>query len=143
MVEGYSVSSNLEDMDFAIIHDFLSKSYWSTDIPLETLRRATENSLCFGVFADSCAQVGFARMITDTATFAYLADVFILDDHRGKRLSKWLMQLILDHPKLQGLRRIALATKDAHSLYEQFGFKALANPEMFMELWEPVVYTKA
>jgi GNAT superfamily N-acetyltransferase len=104
------------------------------------MEKAIKNSLCFGVFTDSGNQVAFARMVTDSATFAYLADVFVLKEHRGKGLSKLLMQVIIAHPELQGLRRMALATSDAHSLYEQFGFKALGSPESFMELHQPDVY---
>ncbi|WP_232475420.1 GNAT family N-acetyltransferase [Permianibacter aggregans] len=124
----------------AVIHGYLSQSYWAKDIPLATLQRALQNSLCFGVFTDSGEQVGFARMITDRATFAYLADVFILDAYRGKGLSKWLMQTLTEHPDLQGLRRSVLATRDAHGLYRQFGYTALNKPETFMECWQPDVY---
>ncbi|QGX40750.1 N-acetyltransferase [Permianibacter aggregans] len=127
-------------MDMAVIHGYLSQSYWAKDIPLATLQRALQNSLCFGVFTDSGEQVGFARMITDRATFAYLADVFILDAYRGKGLSKWLMQTLTEHPDLQGLRRSVLATRDAHGLYRQFGYTALNKPETFMECWQPDVY---
>ncbi|WP_218567846.1 GNAT family N-acetyltransferase [Pseudomonas cavernicola] len=142
MVEGYRISTNHEDMDLTVIHGFISQSYWASNIPVETMRRAIENSLCFGIFSNSGGQVGFARMITDTATFAYLADVFVLEEHQGKGLSKWLMKVILEYPELQGLRRMVLATKDAHGLYEQFGFKALANPQTFMEIIVPNIYTK-
>ncbi len=142
MVTGYRISNEFDAMDLTVIHGFISNSYWGTKIPFEIMRRAAENSLCFGVFTNAGQQVGFARMVTDKATFAYLADVFILDDHRGIGLSKWLMETILAHPDLQGLRRMVLATKDAHSLYEQFGFKPLANPDIFMELWNPKVYNK-
>ena len=142
MVEGYSISSNYENMDLSVIHEFISQSYWASNIPLATLQTALENSLCFGVFLNPGAQVGFARMITDKATFAYLADVFILPQHRGKGLSKWLMREILEHPQLQGLRRMLLATRDAHGLYEQCGFRALTSPQSFMELWVPDIYTR-
>jgi len=126
-------------MDLDAIHAYLSKSYWAEGIPRETLATALQNSLCFGVFrADQ--QIGFARLVTDKATFAYLADVYILEQHRGKGLSKWLMQEIIRHPQNQGLRRIVLATKDAHSLYAQYDFKALTHPHKFMELWTPDVY---
>ena len=142
MVDGYRISNHYEDMDLSVIHGFIAQSYWAGNIPMETLQQALKNSLCFGVFRNSGEQVGFARMITDRATFAYLADVFILTEHRGKGLSKWLMQEIIEHPELQGLRRMLLATRDAHGLYEQFGFKALANPQSFMELWVPDVYAR-
>lgn len=140
MVPGFRISSKPEEMDMAVIHGYLSQSYWAKDIPLATLQRALQNSLCFGVFTDSGEQVGFARMITDRATFAYLADVFILDAYRGKGLSKWLMQTLTEHPDLQGLRRSVLATRDAHGLYRQFGYTALNKPETFMECWQPDVY---
>jgi N-acetylglutamate synthase-like GNAT family acetyltransferase len=142
-VEGYRISSEYTDMDLSVIHKYIANSYWAKNIPLETMKKAVHNSLCFGVFTESGDQIGFARMVTDSATFAYLADVFILDEHRGKGLSKRLMQQILAHPQLQGLRRMALATRDAHGLYEQFGFKALASPDTFMELHQPKVYESA
>jgi len=139
LIKGYSISSDQSKMDLNAIHTYLSKSYWAEGVPRETLAKALQNSLCFGVF---CAdqQIGFARLITDKATFAYLADVYILEQHRGKGLSKWLMQEIIRHPQNQGLRRIVLATKDAHSLYAQYDFKALTHPDKFMELWKPDVY---
>ncbi|MEP1740642.1 MAG: GNAT family N-acetyltransferase [Kangiellaceae bacterium] len=139
----YKVSSAPEDISISVVHQFLTDSYWAKSIPLKTLRKAIDNSLCFSVIAESSEQkelVGFARMITDKATFAYLADVFVLDSHRGNGLSKLLMKSILQHPDLQGLRRMVLATKDAHGLYQQFGFKKLASPDTFMELWDPNVY---
>jgi GNAT superfamily N-acetyltransferase len=140
LISGYKVSSNLVDMDLSTIHSYITRSYWAKDIPLNIMEKAINNSLCFGVFTDSGKQVAFARMVTDTATFAYLADVFVLEEHRGKGLSKWLIKIILEHPSLQGLRRIALATSDAHQLYEKFGFKALSSPESFMELHQPNAY---
>ncbi|OIQ00751.1 MAG: GNAT family N-acetyltransferase [Zetaproteobacteria bacterium CG2_30_46_52] len=142
-MNGYSISTNLADMDIAVIHGCISNSYWAKGIPISVLEKAISNSLCFGVFTDSGQQVGFARLITDSATFAYLADVFILEAHRGKGLSKWLMENVIAHPDLQGLRRITLSTKDAHGLYEKYGFKPLANPQTFMEAWKPDVYQNA
>jgi N-acetylglutamate synthase-like GNAT family acetyltransferase len=127
-------------MDIEAIHRFISQSYWATDIPLETLRKAINNSLCFGAFTQSGDQVGFARVVTDLATFAYLADVYVVEQHRGQGLSKRLMQHIVKHPELQGIRRMFLATSDAHGLYQQFGFEALQRPEIFMELHQPNVY---
>ena len=127
-------------MDLIIIHDYLSKSYWSKNIPINTVATAIKNSLCFGVFTEQGHQIAFARMITDTATFAYLSDVFVLEDHRGKGISKWLMKEIIEHPNLQGIRRMVLATSDAHGLYQQFGFKALSTPASFMELHQPNIY---
>lgn len=136
----YKFSSKLNDMDIEAIHRFISQSYWATDIPLETLRKAINNSLCFGAFTQSGDQVGFARVVTDLATFAYLADVYVVEQHRGQGLSKRLMQHIVKHPELQGIRRMFLATSDAHGLYQQFGFEALQRPEIFMELHQPNVY---
>jgi len=128
-------------MELLVIHRFLSDSYWSKNIPLETMKKAFKNSICFGVLDQQNKQIGFARMITDKTTFAYLADVFILEEYRGRGISKLLMKNILEHQDLRGLRRMVLATSDAHALYEQFGFTALANPSTFMELWEPDVYS--
>lgn len=143
MVEGFTISSELEQMDLDAIHAYISNSYWARDIPKSTLERAMLNSMCFGVFDTMQAQVGFARVVTDSATYAYLADVYILEQFRGKGLSKWLMSSVMSHPKLKGLRRITLATRDAHGLYEKFGFKRLAAPEIFMEAWNPSVYKDA
>ena len=143
LVSGYRTSSDLKDMDFSAIHEFISDTYWAKNIPLATMEKAIKNSLCFGVFAESGKQVGFARMVTDSATFAYLADVFVSNEHRGKGLSKLLMQVIMEHPDLQGIRRMMLATSDAHGLYEQFGFKALGSPSSFMEIHQPDVYKSA
>jgi GNAT superfamily N-acetyltransferase len=138
-VDGYSISSDARDFDIDAIHGYLTQSYWSPGIPRSVVERAIANSLCFGVFKGS-RQVGFARVVTDRATFAYLADVFILDAHRGKGLSKWLMQVILAHGDLQGLRRFLLGTRDAHELYRRFGFRELANPSRMMEIHAADVY---
>jgi len=140
LVQGYIISSKQADMDITVIHRFSSKSYWAKNIPINTMQKALDNSLCFGVFTEQGEQIGFARMVTDKATFAYLADVFILEEYRGKGLSKWLIQTIIAHPDLQGIRRMTLATSDAHSLYKQFGFEALSSPQLFMELHQPDVY---
>ncbi len=142
MVTGYKISVEKSDLDFNVIHSFISNTYWAKGMPAETLQKAIDNSICFGVFTEKNEQVGFARVVTDTATFAYLADVFILDAHRGKGLSKWLMQEIVAHPELQNLRRFMLATRDAHSLYEQFSFSALSHPDTFMEKWVPNIYQR-
>lgn len=137
---GYYISTDREKMDAMLIHQYLSKeSYWSPGIPLAIVEKSIRNSLCFGIF-DSQGQVGFARIVSDCATFAYLADVFILEKHRGQGLSKWLMEVIVSHPDLQGLRRWMLGTLDAHRLYEKFGFMPLANPARFMERHFPDVY---
>jgi GNAT superfamily N-acetyltransferase len=140
LISGYRISYETNDMDVLVIHGYISRSYWAKNIPLNTMETAINNSLCFGVFTDSGNQVAFARMVTDSATFAYLADVFVLEEHRGHGISKWIMKTIIEHPKLQGIRRMALATSDAHGLYQQFGFKALNSPESFMELHQPEVY---
>jgi N-acetylglutamate synthase-like GNAT family acetyltransferase len=142
VVAGYKISTNKSDLDFNIIHSFISNTYWAKGIPAETLKKAIDNSICFGVFTEQNEQIGFARVVTDTATFAYLADVFILEAHRGKGLSKWLVQEIVAHPDLQNLRRFTLATRDAHGLYEQFGFSALSYPDTFMEKWVPDIYQR-
>lgn len=139
MIQEYEFSSDKAVMDIDAIHSYLKGSYWAENIPREIVSKSIQNSLCFGVFYKN-AQIGFARLITDSATFAYLADVYILEEHRGKGLSKKLMEIIIEHPELQGLRRIVLATSNAHTLYERFGFKALANPQTFMELWTPKAY---
>jgi N-acetylglutamate synthase-like GNAT family acetyltransferase len=139
MTTEYRMTTKIELMDFELIHQFLSNSYWATGIPKQTLQKAIENSLCFAVL-EGTQLVGFARLITDKATYAYLADVFIVESHRGKGLSKKLMDEIIVHPDLQGLRRMVLATRDAHGLYEKYGFTELANPQTFMELWAPDVY---
>lgn len=141
-MKGFKISSNREDMDLSLIHQVISGSYWAKGIPLETLRRALDNSLCFGIFTEAGPQVGFARVISDSATFAYLADVFVVEDFKGRGLSKWLMETVIAHPTLQGLRRFVLATLDAHGLYKQYGFKPLAHPDIFMERWVPDIYTR-
>lgn len=143
MIDGYRITSDRSEMNIESIHNFISHSYWASGIPIETLKKAINNSLCFGVFSSQGLQVGFARMITDLSTYAYLADVYVLEEHRGKGLSKWLMQEIMDHPDMQGLRRMGLATLDAHGLYKQYGFSELATPEIFMENWNPDVYKNA
>jgi GNAT superfamily N-acetyltransferase len=128
----FCISTNKLKLDIDVVHHYLSvESYWAKNIPLSIVKKSIEGSICFGVY-DNDIQIGFARVITDEATFAYLADVFILENYRGQGLSKWLMQTILDCPNLQGLRRFLLATKDAHSLYAQFGFVPLQNPERMM-----------
>jgi GNAT superfamily N-acetyltransferase len=137
----YEVTTDSSRFDMDVIHGFLSQSYWSAGVPRATVERAIENSLCFALFADD-KQVGFARVVTDKATFAYLADVFVLASHRGGGLSKQLMAAILSHPSLQGLRRFLLATSDAHGLYAQFGFKELAAPRRFMEIHDPDIYVR-
>lgn len=127
----FIISTDKRKIDIDYVHDFLSNSYWSPGVPMETVKKAMQGSLCFGVY-DNDKQIGYARMVTDTATFAYLADVFIDENYRGNGLGKWLVKVILAHPDMQGLRRILLATKDAHTLYEQLGFTSINNPERYM-----------
>lgn len=139
----YCITTNKEDLDLPFIHHFLcNESYWAKNIPLEVVQKSIQGSLCFGVYYNN-QQVGFARLVTDCATFAYLADVFIIHAHRGKGLSKWLLQVIHNHTELQGLRRWLLGTKDAHALYEQFGWTRFAaeQTERFMQLHNPTVYS--
>ena len=129
----YDISTDPTRLQPAAIHAYLTRSYWSPGIPQEVVERAIANSLCFGIYLGQ-AQVGFARVVTDKATFAYLADVYVLEEHRGQGLSKRLVRTILAHPELQGLRRFLLATRDAHTLYAQFGFAPTARPQTLMEL---------
>jgi GNAT superfamily N-acetyltransferase len=135
----YEITSDPARFDVDAIHDFLARSYWSPGIPRDIVERALANSLCFGVLYED-RQVGFARVVTDKATFAYLADVFILPEHRGMGLAKQLIEDVLRHPDLQGLRRFLLATRDAHTLYAKFGFKPLARPDRIMEIHNPDAY---
>jgi len=138
----YEVSTERSRLDIALIHDFLRSSYWAGNIPRSVVEASIEGSLCFGVFHGT-QQVGFARVITDYATMAYLADVFVVPEHRGRGVAKMLVRTILAHPKLQGLRRFLLATRDAHGLYAQFGFGPLAHPEDFMTRHNPDLYRSA
>lgn len=135
----YMISTDKARLDIAAIHKFLTASYWSQGIPIETVRRSIQGSLCFGLYKSS-EQIGFARVITDGATFGYLCDVYVLDSYRGIGLSKRLMQAVVEHPSLQGLRRFSLATRDAHSLYSKFGFASLQRPERYMEILNPKIY---
>lgn len=136
----YHIKSGFENMDVQTIYSFLNQeSYWAENIPFQTLETALKNSYCIGVFSGD-EQVGFARLITDYATFAYLADVYIVTDHRQRGLSKTLMRYIMEQDWVAGLRRISLATWDAHELYRQFGFSAPANPEYLMEITRKDIY---
>jgi GNAT superfamily N-acetyltransferase len=136
----FVISTDRARLDIDVVHDYLSTSYWAKGMPRETLARAIENSLNFGIY-DGTAQVGFARVITDLATYAYLSDVFVLEDYRGRGLSKWLMQCVLSHPDLQGLRRFALFTRDAQGLYERYGFGPARSTSTYLERWAPNVYS--
>lgn len=133
----YEISDDRSRLDINVIHEFLSvESYWAIGREIETVKRSIDNSLPFGLYREG-QQVGFARVVTDYATFGWLADVFVLKEHRGQGLSKWLMEVILAHPELQGFRRWVLATKDAHELYRKFGFQDLKRPERWMERPDP------
>jgi GNAT superfamily N-acetyltransferase len=135
----FVVTTDRARLNEELIYQFLSQSYWAAGIPRQTVARSLRNSLCFGLFEGS-RQIGFARVVTDYATFAYLADVFIVEGCRGRGLGKFLMECVVNDPQLQGLRRWLLATRDAHSLYEKFGFMPLARPARFMELHHPDIY---
>jgi GNAT superfamily N-acetyltransferase len=136
----FLISTNRECLDVNVIHGFLTNCYWAKGIPREVVERSIGHALCFGIYDGKGAQVGFARVISDFATIAYVGDVFVLETHRGRGLGKWLMQCITQHPALRGLRRWILTTRDAHGLYAQVGFTPVKAPERFMELHRPNVY---
>lgn len=137
--DDYTITTDKDRIDIPYVHGILSHMYWSEGIPLEVVERSIEGSLCFAVFHKE-QQVGFARVITDEATFGYLADVFMDEAHRGRGLSKWLMECIMGYPSLQGLRRFMLATRDAHSLYSQFGFGPITHVDRWMQIHKPDIY---
>ena len=139
---GYVVTTDPSRLDIDYIHAFLTRSYWARGIPRDVVARAIENSLNFGLF-EGARQVGFARAITDRAWYAYIADVFVDEAHRGKGLGKLIMEAVTSHPELQNLRRMMLGTADAHGLYRQFGFTDVDKPERWMERGDPAVYEKA
>jgi GNAT superfamily N-acetyltransferase len=134
--DGYRISTDASLLDRDLIHSFLRDAYWSPNVPRDVVERSIDNSLNFGLYDPSGSQVGFARMVTDRAAFGYLADVFVLEPERGRGLGKWLVETVLAHPDLQGLRRITLGTQDAHSLYERYGFRP-ADPSRLMTLDRP------
>lgn len=138
----YTISTERARLDIEVIHNFLTRSYWAAGIPRALVERSLEHSLPFGVYHGE-RQVGLARIVTDYTTFAYVADVFILEEYRGRGLSKWLMEAVVEYPELQGLRRWILFTKDAHGLYEKVGFAASAMPERLMERLFADVYQRA
>jgi GNAT superfamily N-acetyltransferase len=138
----FLVSTARERLDLDVVYGFLTNCYWAKGVPREIVARSIEGALCFGIYDGEGAQVGFARVISDFATIAYIGDVFVLETHRGRGLSKWLMDCIVQHPALQNLRRWLLTTRDAHGLYSQFGFTPVKVPERFMELHDPHVYEK-
>ena len=137
----YTISTDISRLNIIYIHSFLTTSYWAEGIPVATVKKSIENSMCFGLYEHD-KQIGFARMITDKATFGYLADVFIDEAYRGRGLSKWLMEVITGHPDLQGFRRWMLGTRDAHGLYRQFGFTDLTMPDRWMQIHKPGIYKK-
>jgi len=136
----FLISTSRELLNLDVVHGFLTNCYWSKGVPRKVVAASNEHSLCFGVYDGRGEQVGFARVITDFATIAYVGDVFVLETHRGRDLGKWLMQCITQHPALQNLRRWILTTRDAHGLYSQFGFTPVKAPERYMELHRPDVY---
>lgn len=135
----YVISSDPKRLCLESIHRVLKDAYWCRNIPFEVMERSIANSLPFGLFKED-EQIGFARVITDFATYAYIGDVYVEEAYRGQGLGVWMMEVIMDHPELQGLRRWSLATRDAHGLYEKFGFTPLNKPETFMERWVPNIY---
>jgi GNAT superfamily N-acetyltransferase len=140
--EGFLISTDRKRLDLDVIHGFLTNCYWAKGIPRYIVARSIERALCFGIYDAEGAQVGFARVISDFATIAYVGDVFVLESYRGRGLGKWLMECIVAHPELQGLRRWILTTRDAHGLYSQVGFTPVKWPERFMELFRAEVYSK-
>jgi len=138
----FAVSADSSKLDIGAIHDFLTHCYWSEGIPKKTVERAIEHSLCFGLF-EGKKQIGFARVVSDRATYAYLCDVYVLETYRGKGLGTWLMSCVMKHPDLQGLRRFTLLTRDAHGLYQKFGFAAAKNPSRYMEIHNADIYNKS
>jgi N-acetylglutamate synthase-like GNAT family acetyltransferase len=139
----FLISTDRSKLDLDMIHKFLTRSYWAGGIPRATVARSIENSLCFGVY-DGADQIGFARVISDFATYAYIADVFVLEPYRERGLGKELMASIMAHPDLQGLRRWSLGTRDAHGLYSQFGFKPVDNPSpIMMEIVNADIYSRS
>lgn len=138
--DGYEVSDDPARLDAEAVHAYLTRSYWSPRIPRETVERAASGSMPFGLYAEAGAQIGYARVVSDRATFAYLCDVFVLETFQGVGLGRWLVACVLAHPDLQGLRRWLLTTQDAHGLYEQVGFVRAPFPERFMVIDRPRLY---
>jgi N-acetylglutamate synthase-like GNAT family acetyltransferase len=136
----FLISTSRERLSLEMVHGFLTNCYWAKGISREVVERSIEHSLCFGIYEETGQQIGFARVVSDFATVAYLGDVFVLESHRGRGLSKWMMKCIIQHPALQNLRRWILLTRDAHGLYSQFGFTPVKAPERYMELHQPNVY---
>ena len=140
--DAFTVSDDPARLDVEAIHDYLAHhSYWAEGIPRDVVARGLEHSLCFGLY-DGARQIGLARMITDRATFAYLCDVYVLEEYRGRGLGKWLMDRVMAHPDLQGLRRLQLVTRDAHELYRPLGFAEPTQPGRHMEIVRPGIYKR-
>lgn len=143
-MDGYEISSDPARLDLRAVHAYLTRSYWSPGIPFETVERAARHSLCFGLYERTTgAQVGFTRVVTDHATFAYLCDVYVLEAHRGHGLAKWMMREVMAHPALTGARRVMLATRDAHGLYRQSGFADVIRNTNLMEIVRPDIYSRS
>jgi GNAT superfamily N-acetyltransferase len=140
--DGFLISTDPARLDRDAIHRFLAGSYWARGIPRPVVERSIDHSMPFGIY-EGPVQVGFARVITDRATFAYLADVFVLESHRGHGLAQWLMKSILGHPDLQGLRRWILVTRDAQGLYRRFGFREVEDAARYMEIVDREVYNRS
>lgn len=138
--DAFTITTDKSKLDINVIHRYLSgESYWSKDIPIERIQKSIENALCFGVYHND-QQIGYAKVVSDFSTMAYLGDVFILEDYRGQGLSKQLMETIMSHPELQNLRRWILLTADAHELYKKYGWQPIASPEKWMEIHRPNIY---
>ena len=139
--ERFRITTDVEEMDLDAVHAYLTRSYWAEGISKNLVARSIEGSLCFGLL-DGSRQIGFARVVSDGATFAWLCDVYVLEEHQGRGLGTWMTRELMTHSDLQGLRRWALATRDAHGLYEKVGFAAPANPAGLMEIARPGMYLK-
>jgi GNAT superfamily N-acetyltransferase len=139
--DDFTIVTDPSKLDVAAIHGYLSRAYWSEGIPRHIVEKAMANSICFGLFHGD-DQIGLARVVTDRATYAYLCDVYVLEEFRGKGLGVWLMECVMSHPDLQGLRRFSLATRDAHGLYEKFGFAELKKPQSQMEIVHHDIYLR-
>jgi GNAT superfamily N-acetyltransferase len=141
--DGYLVSDDPGRLDLDVVHGYLTRSYWAEGVPREVVARSIAHSLCFGLYPPAGTQVGFARAITDRATYAYLADVFVREELQGRGLGRFLMACVMEHPDLAGLRRWSLVTRDAHELYRPLGFTSLAAPERYMEIARPTIYKRS
>jgi len=137
--ERFRITTDVEEMDLDAVHAYLTRSYWAEGISKNLVARSIEGSLCFGLL-DGSRQIGFARVVSDGATFGWLCDVYVLEEHQGRGLGTWMMRELMMHPDLQGLRRWGLVTRDAHGLYEKVGFAAPANPAGLMEIARPGMY---